>query len=178
MAQRDARAAAGPGHVCHSSHIYFRQPNTRTRPMRVRSFPQILICVACLVVSPGAHNPTNRNFTQADDSQRILFQTDRDGNWEVYSMRIDGSRQTNLSRNQADDQQPSLSPDGKRIVFISNRDGNNEIYVMAADSSNVRRLTNDPADDVYPAWLPDGHISFASNRNGTDEIYIMNADGT
>jgi RNA polymerase sigma factor (sigma-70 family) len=112
-------------------------------------------------------------------SGRIAFESDRDGNGEVYVMNADGSGQTNLSRNPADDGWPNCSTDGSRIAFVSYRDGNGEIYVMNADGSGQTRLTNDPAWDYGPVWSPDGSlIAFVSDRTGSGDIYVMNADGT
>jgi Tol biopolymer transport system component len=110
----------------------------------------------------------------------IVFESERDGNWEVYIMNFDGSDQTNLTDNTATDGDPTLSQDGKRVAFTSNRDGNPEIYVMNVDGSGVRRLTNHSAFDVWPTWSPDGtRIAFTSNRDGKySGIYVMNADGS
>ena len=65
--------------------------------------------------------------------QRLLFSSNRDGNWEIYMMNADGSNQINLTHHPADDRGPVWSPDGKRVAFFSNRDGNEEIYVMYSD---------------------------------------------
>ncbi len=127
-----------------------------------------------------------------DAQARIAFASDRDGNWEIYVMEVDGGNPQNLTNNPGDDRDPSWSPDGKRIVFFSNRDGHaidgrptSEIYVIDADGSNPQNLTNDPHDDRYPLWSPDGkRIAFASSRvafNGkipqSLEIYVIDADG-
>ena len=85
---------------------------------------------------------------------KIAFDTDRDGNYEIYVMDADGSNQTNLTNNPAQDGYPSWSPDGSVIAFISDRDGNYEIHVMDADGSNLTNLTNNPASDGSPSWLP------------------------
>ena len=98
-------------------------------------------------------------------SGKIVFQSDRDGDWEIYVMNADGSNVVQLTHNSAADEYPVWSPDGKQIAFKSNRDGNFEIYVMDADGTNQKRLTNHPSNDEDPAWSPDGkHIVFHSDR--------------
>jgi Tol biopolymer transport system component len=113
---------------------------------------------------------------------QIAFSSDRDGNFEIYTMSEDGSDVTRLTEDDANDFDPSWSPDGDKIAFVSFRDGSNnmEIYVMNADGTDQTRLTdNDDALDREPSWSPDGEkITFASNRDGNYEIYVMNADGT
>ena len=112
-------------------------------------------------------------------SGRIAFNSDRDGNYEIYAINADGSGVTRLTNNPARDVSPAWSPDGNRIAFVTNRDGNLEIYVMNADGSGVTRLTNNSAVDDSPAWSPDGNrIAFYSTRDGVFEIYVMNADGS
>lgn len=112
-------------------------------------------------------------------SGKIVFDSDKDGNWEIYAINPDGAGQERLTNNTSSDYLPAFSPDGARIAFASNRDGNDEIYVMNADGSNQTRLIDNGATDSYPAFSPDGsRIAFASNRDGNWEIYVMNADGT
>ena len=110
---------------------------------------------------------------------KIVFQSNRDGNFEVYIMNDDGSNQTNITNNPNNDGSPTFSPDGAKIAFISDRDGNTEICIMNVDGTNQMRLTNNIANDGHPVWSPDGSkIAFSSTRDGNYEIYIMNADGS
>ncbi|MBC7929612.1 MAG: PD40 domain-containing protein, partial [Rubrivivax sp.] len=110
---------------------------------------------------------------------KIVFVSARDGNNEIYVMNSDGTAQTRLTNNSANDERPAFSPDGSRIVFSSNRDGNLEVYVMSADGTAQTRLTNNSASDTDPTFSPDGSkIAFSSLRDGNVEIYSMNADGT
>ncbi len=114
-----------------------------------------------------------------DDTGRIAFTSDRDGNVEIYVMDVDGSNVIRLTNNPTPDLFPVWLPDGSRIAFSSDRDGNDGIYVMGADGSNVIRLTNNPAFDRDPAWSSDGsRIAFTSDRDGNSEIYVMDADGS
>jgi len=134
------------------------------------------LLLICLLIAPIV------GFVAADDGPeingKIAFATNRDGNFEIYVMNPDGSGQTRLTNNNAEDWRPSWSPNGTKIAFQSDRDGNWKIYVMNADGTGVTRLTNNNYEDACPRWSPDGtKFVFISDRNGDNEIYVMNADG-
>ena len=114
------------------------------------------------------------------DHSKIVFESTRDGEYQIYSMNSDGTDVTDLSRSGANDKDPAWSRDGSKIVFQSDRDpgGDTNIYVMNADGSNQTRLTTGRFNG-NPAWSPDGRqIVFESTRTGRSEIYVMNADGS
>lgn len=110
----------------------------------------------------------------------LAFVSNRDGHDEIYSMRGDGSQQTRLTFDAANDLDPVWSPDGSRIAFASDKDGNFEVYVMHADGTGSLRLTQTITDVVHPTWSPDGsRIAFtASLPAGGDDIYSIKANGT
>jgi TolB protein len=119
----------------------------------------------------------------SSDGRRIVFETTRDGNREIYVMNVDGSNQTNLTRHPKNDFCPACSPDGQRIAFVTGRYQDNcEICVMNLDGSNIDNLTRHPARDCEPAWSPYGDwLAFTRVRgkeNGPINIYIMKADGS
>ncbi len=90
------------------------------------------------------------------DGEKIAFTSGRDGNPEIYVMNADGSGQTNITNNPAQDSIQgdfSWSPDGTKILFHTDRDGNVEVYVTDADGSNVVNLTNHPAMDLAAVWV-------------------------
>jgi dipeptidyl aminopeptidase/acylaminoacyl peptidase len=110
---------------------------------------------------------------------KIAFASNRDGNFEIYSMNADGGAQARLTTNPAFDGTPSFSADGTKIAFESSRTGNGDIYVMNADGSGQTRLTTSSAVDLLPTFSPDGtKIAFTSFRTGNGDIYVMNADGS
>jgi len=107
--------------------------------------------------------------------QGVLFQSDRDGNWEIY--RADGCDAGRLTHNQASDTAPQWNTTRQRIVFQSNRDGNWEIYEMTGDGHNQVNLSTHAAADMAPSWSC-SHLYFQSDRDGSWEIYRMNPDGS
>ncbi|MGH2830636.1 MAG: TolB family protein [Actinomycetota bacterium] len=110
---------------------------------------------------------------------QIVFESNRDGNFEIYRMNGDGTGQTRLTTNVAEDRNPKWSPNRNKIAFSSARDGNFEIYVMNPDGTGQTRLTTNTSSDRWPTWSPNGSkIAFSSARDGNFEIYVMNSDGT
>ena len=123
---------------------------------------------------PPTPTPTETSVTCETLSQ-IAFESDQNGDAEIYVMNADGSGLTNLTNSPGYDGYPRWSPDGRRIAFVSNRHGGADIFVMNADGSGLTNLTNTPSSpEYYPAWSPDGRqIAFV--RKG---LYVMNADGS
>ena len=108
---------------------------------------------------------------------KIVFDSKRDGNLEIYTMKSDGSHQTRLTFNEADDLSPVWSPNGRQIAFHSYRDGNREVYVMDADGSNQRNLTRHPAFDGSPDWHPDGDRIAFMRGEALAYLYTIDLDG-
>jgi len=111
----------------------------------------------------------------------ILFQSSRDGNWEIFVMNPDGSSQTNLSHFSGSDTSPCWSPDGTRVAFVSSSGPQEpDPMVMTADGSGRAALTDSPYHiDSDPRWSPDGsRIAFASEWDLTPEIWTVKPDGT
>lgn len=111
---------------------------------------------------------------------KIVFQSNRDGNFEIYSMNDDGTNVQRLTNSPAYDVSPSWSADGSQVLFASDRDGNWEIYTMKASGADVKRLTSPPGSNTAPSWAKEGtKIVFASTRDVLNgELYLMNPDGT
>jgi Tol biopolymer transport system component len=132
-----------------------------------------------LTRDPGA----DRQPVVSPDGKRVAFASDRDGGFEIYTMKAapEGrrNRPVKLTDNGAFDFAPDWSPDGGMIAFSGGPPGAREIYAMEADGSNPTNLTNSAADDFDPAWSPGGGmIAFTSDRSGDAEIWRIEADGS
>lgn len=88
------------------------------------------------------HTAEDDYASWSPDGSRIAFESDRDGNEEIYVMNADGSDPVNLTNHLSEDHHPSWSPDGSHIAFATDREGNDEVYVMEVGPS--RRVSVTP----------------------------------
>ncbi|MEO7648152.1 MAG: protein kinase, partial [Gemmatimonadaceae bacterium] len=112
------------------------------------------------------------------DGTWLAFDSDRAGNQDIWKMPLAGGDAEQLTRDPADDFNPSWSPDGKEISFHSWRSGNRDAYLMSADGSNERLLLGGPSHEFGGRWSPDGKsLALVSDRSGRGELYIIPRDG-
>ena len=142
---------------------------------------------ALFVVSPNGGTPkrltspprfTDGNPSWSADGKRIVFESNRLGDMNLFAARADGTHVRELTFSDAFDGDPAWSSTNE-IAFESDRAGSTDVWVMNPDGSDETRLTTDDAFDGDPVWSPDGSkIAFTSTRGGDREIWVMNADGT
>jgi hypothetical protein len=104
---------------------------------------------------PGAYDSAP---AWSPDGRQIAFESNQDGDMEVYVMNADGTNGRQLTDNTIHDEGPAWSPDGKRMAFTSGPDDlNGDIWVMNADGSDKLRLMDVPGRDESPDWQPIPH---------------------
>jgi Tol biopolymer transport system component len=92
------------------------------------------------IIGPLTTQGNNYFQSWSPDSTRILFQSTRDGNPEIYSMNADGSSQTRLTNNSVSEAYAVWSADARQIAFQRG----NDLWLMNADGSNQRNVSNTP----------------------------------
>ena len=117
------------------------------------------------------------------------------GDYEIFSMNPDGTSVRQLTFNEVNELDPTLSADRTKIAYqsegiqTSNPQGDAEIYVMnAVDGKGKKNLSNNGGgiEDYAPVFSPDGtkiayqsQGSQTSNSQGDWEVYRVNTlDGT
>ncbi|HEV3263511.1 MAG TPA: hypothetical protein VG013_42135 [Gemmataceae bacterium] len=89
---------------------------------------------------------------------KIVYESNRDGNWELYVMDADGSNPVNLTHTpDVDELYPKASPDGSKICFEADEGKGDakvrNLYVMNSDGTGRVKIAGNARD---PCWSPDG----------------------
>ena len=84
------------------------------------------------------------------EGARIVFQTGRDGNGELYVMNADGSNPRNLTNSSWDEKGGSWSPDGTKVVFW--QAPWRGIFSVNADGTGMVNIFNSGDLNRYPHW--------------------------
>jgi Tol biopolymer transport system component len=97
----------------------------------------------------------------------IMFSRAAKGDYEIYTIKPDGTGVKRLTFSRGNDAHMGWSPDGENIVWASSRMGfkdegtytdapqpYGELFVMRYDGSNVRQLTDNQWEDGTPSWRP------------------------
>lgn len=145
----------------------------------------------------------NAESTVSPDGKRIIFTSTKDGDLDLYSMKLDGTNVKRLTNTLGYDGGAYYSPDSKMIVWRANhpttdqdkadylallkqhlvRPTKMEIWVAKADGSDARQVTRNGAANFAPFFTPDGkRIIFSSNMDDPQkrkfELYMIGIDGT
>jgi Tol biopolymer transport system component len=101
------------------------------------------------------------------DGKTLAYCAERNGEYDVFTIPVQGGSETRLTSAKALDDGPDYSPDGKHIYFNSDRTGRMQIWRMNADGSGQVQLTSDGWNDWFPHPSPDGKwIVFLSYEPG------------
>ncbi|WP_031235356.1 TolB family protein [Asticcacaulis sp. AC402] len=102
------------------------------------------------------------------DGKTLAYIASRGGDYDVYTIPVEGGVETQLTTSPGLDDGSDYSPDGEWIYFNSVRSGNMKLWRMKPDGSGAQQLTfEEGTRDWFPHPSPDGKwIAFISF--GTD----------
>jgi TolB protein len=137
--------------------------------------PQIIIVTATPTntIQAVATDPRNDPATSqpTPENGRIVFDSERDGNVEIYIMEADSTGQTRLTDNDFQDDEADLSSDGTQIAYSSKEGaGDWNIIIMNSDGTDSRVLTA----GRHPDWSPDDQFIAYESNGTTTQLLIIN----
>ena len=111
------------------------------------------------------------------DSEHLLFCSNRDGPWNMYTQNADGSGPTErLLASTHGQAASSLSRDGRWLVFddFEPRENYGDLWVLPLQGERKPRLLRRGSFHQWGASLsPDGHwLAFNSDESGRFEVYV------
>ena len=125
------------------------------------------------------------------DGTTLAYCAERGGEFDIYTMPVEGGEETRLTDAPGLDDGPEYSPDGHYIWFNSVRSGLMQVWRMDADGQNQTRMTWDEESNCwFPHLSPDGkQVAYIAYKKGDVspgdhppckhvEIRLMDADGS
>ncbi len=115
---------------------------------------------------------TNNESDQIDPAiygDRVVWQDERNGNWDIYMYNLSTSTETCITTNESNQTKPAIY--GDRIVWQDERNGNRDIYMYDLSTQKETRITDESSDQVNPAIYKD-RIVWQDERNGNWDIYM------
>jgi Tol biopolymer transport system component len=111
------------------------------------------------------------------DGKWLAYDSDRDGNFDIYKLRLDGGDPVRLKTGSANDFAPRWSSNDSEIAFHSQRSGPRQVFVMSAEGNSAKQVTTGTSENHAPDWSPDGkQLAYWSDNSGTASISVVTRD--
>jgi Tol biopolymer transport system component len=117
----------------------------------------------------------------APPDRLIVFDSDRGGQVDLWTMRTDGTGLARLTNDKVPDELAEWSPNRKQIAWTRGGEESpaGEIWEMNADGTGRRQVTSNSFSDNAVSWSPDGRrLAYRSIRDANFDIYVIGVDGT
>jgi tol-pal system beta propeller repeat protein TolB len=116
------------------------------------------------------------------DGTRVAFVSSKEGDPEIYIMRLGGSEVQRITTFHSEDWGPQWSPDGQWLSFFSSREGGRErLFVVRPDGTDLRAVSGaaQTGDEREAVWSPDSQkLAFVGRpRGGKSRIWLANLAG-
>ena len=133
----------------------------------------------------------HKDFNWSKDSEKIIFSSNYTENWEydfrnseMYSIKINGSSLTQLTKRKGPDYGGVFSPDGKKIAYLGFTDKVqtyqiNKLYLMNADGSAKKEIKTTLDRNMSSLkWASDGKgLYFKYDNFGNGKIGYISISG-
>ena len=97
----------------------------------------------------------NMDNALSPDGGRMVFIRIIEGREQLFVMNTDGHGERQLTREDADHEDPAWSPDGRKVAFIRIAGGKQVVAIMNPDGTGSEVVTPDNQSALHPSWTPD-----------------------
>jgi Tol biopolymer transport system component len=95
----------------------------------------------------------------APNANKIVFDSERSGNTDIYVVDVATKAQTRLTTDPSAQTDPTYSPAGTHLAFVGDVAGNLEIFTMPASAgATATNVSNNTSMDKSPDWGPTSSI--------------------
>ena len=115
---------------------------------------------------------------------KVVYAGARNGRtFDLFSLNLSNSVETQLTSTTYADRDPNLSPNGNRLVYVSSETGLDRAIYSNADGTGTAFVddisNNTGAVEISPAWSPgsDKVILSSTATGGTPDLWIQNSLG-
>ena len=91
------------------------------------------------------------------DGRRLAYCAERNGQYDIYTISVDGGAETQLTNLPGLDDGPEYSPDGRFLWFNSTRTGLMQVWRMGTDGTDPTHMVKEEANCWFPHVSPDNN---------------------
>jgi beta propeller repeat protein len=112
---------------------------------------------------------TSDHLYPATDGSTVVWQDDREGNWDIYAYDLHTSKTEMITKNLADQTHPDV--ENGVIVWQDRRNGNWDVYSYDMETGKETAICKAPGDQTEPR-IRTGKVVWTDNRSGNKDIYL------
>lgn len=103
------------------------------------------------------NNSDNRYASYNKEGELIVFESNRDGDWQIYIMDVNGNNQQRIINSTSNDRRPTWHPYKNIILFESDRTGINELYTYDLSNKVLKKVPIKlKGNKLYGQFAPNG----------------------
>lgn len=128
----------------------------------------------CLTRHPG----NDRYGSYSPDGKKVLFESDRNGNWDLFILELETGQLTTIIATLKDERRPSWHPGGQLILFESIEAEQTELQLLDLSSGQTTVILDKKALEGnynFARFSPDGkQVAFTLMENENEfQIYTL-----
>ena len=98
----------------------------------------------------------NLDLVPSPDGHSSVMITIVGGREQLFLREDEKARWIQITKDDADHEDPAWSPDGRQIAFVLTNGESRVVYVMNRNGSAKRPITPSDVRAIHPSWTPDG----------------------